>query len=105
MDDLSELNMALFSPHLNTVFTLETDDGVAVSVTLTKCEENPRGTMPNAKRLSFSLCLECAAEIISPNFQSGNLVLVSPAIGRVGPIHVGRILAEPAKAVFQIVFN
>ncbi len=105
MDDLSELNMALFSPHLNTVFTFETEDGVAVPVTLTKCEENPRGTMPNAKRIAFSLYLECAAEIISPDFQSGNLALVSPAVGRVGPIHVGRVFSEPAKAVFQIVFN
>lgn len=107
MTDLSQLSAGLFAPHLNSVFTMTSEEGVEIGAMLTACTENSRGTMPNSPRTAFSLFLECPADGL-PYFNGAAFTVTHPQMPAFGPVHVERVMPDAGgseKAVFQIVFN
>ncbi|MBP2230995.1 hypothetical protein J2847_004306 [Azospirillum agricola] len=105
--ELHLLSAAVFAPHLNTVFTMVSEDGLEIAATLTDCQERPRSTMRGSPRTAFDLVLECPAEGL-PFFNGAAFTLRHPVVGSLGPLHVERILTAPADAgtaCFQIIFN
>lgn len=107
MTDISQLSAGLFSPHLNSVFTMTSEEGVVIEATLTSCTESPKGTMPGSPRTAFSLLLECPADGL-PFFNGASFTVTHPQMPAFGPVHMERILSEaggPERALFQITFN
>ncbi len=107
MTDLSQLSAGLFTPYLNSVFTMTSEEGVVIEATLTACTENPKGTMPGSPRTAFSLFLECPADGL-PFFNGASFTVTHPQMPVFGPVHMERILPEAGgseRAVFQITFN
>lgn len=107
MSDLRALSAAVFAPHLNTVFTMASEEGVEIAATLTVCQENPRNTMRGTLRTAFDLQLECPAEG-APHFNGASFTITHPVVGTFGPVYVERVLSAssgPAVARFQIIFN
>lgn len=105
--DLRELSAAVFTPHLTSVFTLTSDEGVVIAATLTACTEHPRNTMRGAARTAFDLVLECAADGV-PHFNGAPFTVSHPSIDSFGPVYVERIASAGGggdRAAFQIVFN
>lgn len=107
MMDIATLSAAAFAPHLNSVFTMTSDEGVEIAATLTACTENPKGTMPGSPRTAFSLILECPADGL-PYFNGATFAIVHPVLGDIGQLHVERVMIPTAgsdTASFQIGFN
>ncbi|ALG75563.1 hypothetical protein VY88_28650 [Azospirillum thiophilum] len=108
MTELRALSAALFGPHLNTVFTMVSEEGLEIAATLVACNEHPRNTMRGTLRTAFDLLLECPAEEV-PHFNGASFTIGHPAVESFGPVYVERINpATPAgadTAVFQIIFN
>lgn len=107
MTDLRTLSAADFAPHLNSVFTLVSEEGLEIAVTLTSCQENPRNTMRGTLRTAFDLILECPVEGV-PHFNGASFTVTHPVMGSVGPVYVERVIsaaAGPSVARFQIIFN
>lgn len=108
MTELRTLSAALFGPHLNTVFTMVSEEGLEIAATLVACTEHPRNTMRGTLRTAFDLLLECPAEGL-PHFNGAPFTLTHPVVESFGPVYVERINpATPAgsdTAVFQIIFN
>ncbi|KAA0593731.1 hypothetical protein J2848_005926 [Azospirillum lipoferum] len=107
MTDLSQLSAGLFPPHLNSVFTMTSEEGVEIEATLTACTENPRSTMPGSPRTAFSLFLQCPADGL-PHFSGASFTVTHPQMPAFGPVYVERVMPEGGgseQAVFQISFN
>lgn len=102
--DLSTLNASMFQPNIGAEFQMVDGAGVEISVRLTECRENPKGAMPGAERIPFSLLLEAQSET-EPPFHWGHVCLLHPDQPSVGPIYVTRILnpTSPDKALYQVV--
>ena len=101
------LSAALFGPFVGTPFVLRGADGTTWPVSLARCDETPRATMPGSPRTAFSLELACPAEP-APPFADGLFVLSQADLGEIGPLYVARILPTgyaPGTAVFQIILN
>ena len=104
---LDTLSAALFAPLVGSAFALRGAEGTALAVTLARCEEHPRATMPGGPRTAFSLDLCCPAEGV-PIFTGGSFLLWHETLGEIGPLYVERILPTgygPGLAVFQIIFT
>ncbi|CAO3441364.1 DUF6916 family protein [Azospirillum endophyticum] len=104
---LRDLSHAVFAPHLNSVFTLTSEEGVEITATLVAATEYPRNTMRGSPRLAFDLILECAADGV-PYFNGAHFILTHPSLDSIGPVYVERIApasSGPDRAVFQIIFN
>lgn len=107
MTDLRTLSAADFAPHLNSVFTLVSDEGLEIAAPLLVCTEHPRNTMRGAVRTAFDLILECPAEGV-PHFNGAPFTVTHPVMGSIGPVYVERVApaaSGPDVARFQIVFN
>lgn len=107
MTDLRTLTAAHFTPHLNTVFTMVSEEGVEIAATLVSCTENPRNTMRGTLRTAFDLILECPAEGV-PHFNGASFTISHPTMDSFGPAYVERVMsasAGVAVARFQIIFN
>ncbi len=107
MTDLRTLSAADFAPHLNSVFTLVSEEGLEITATLLVCTEHPRNTMRGAVRTAFDLILECPAEGL-PHFNGASFTVAHPMMGSIGPVYVERIASAasgPDVARFQIIFN
>jgi len=105
--DLRTLSAADFVPHLNSVFTLVSEEGLEIVVTLLVCTEHPRNTMRGSLRTAFDLILEGPAEGV-PHFNGASFTVTHPVMGSVGPLYVERIASAasgPDVARFQIIFN
>lgn len=107
MSDLRALSATVFAPHLDTVFTMVSEEGLEIQATLAACTEHPRGTMRGTLRTAFDLVLQCPAEG-APHFNGAHFTISHPAIEAIGPVYVERInpaSAGPGTAVFQVIFN
>lgn len=107
MTDLRTLPAVAFAPHLNSAFTLVSEEGVEITATLASCMENPRNTMRGTLRTAFDLILECPAEGV-PHFNGASFTVSHPAMDSFGPVYVERVAsaaAGPGVARFQIIFN
>ncbi|PWC40658.1 hypothetical protein [Azospirillum sp. TSO35-2] len=107
MTDISLLSAAVFTPHLNSVFTMTSEEGVEIAATLVACREHPRNTMNGSPRTTFDLLLQCPADGL-PFFNGASFTITHPSAGTFGPLHVERVMpadAGPDAALFQIVFN
>jgi len=105
--ELRALSAAAFAPHLNTVFTMVSEEGLEIAATLVACTENPRSTMRGTLRTAFDLILECPSDGV-PHFNGASFTISHPAVESFGPVYVERILsgsAGPGVALFQIIFN
>lgn len=103
---LDTLSADLFTPLVGPGFALRGADGTALAVSLVRCDEHPRATMPGHARTAFSLDFTCPAADVPP-FTGGTFLLWHEALGEIGPLYVERILPAgyaPGLAVFQIVF-
>ncbi|MCG5239454.1 DUF6916 family protein [Azospirillum doebereinerae] len=107
MTDLRSLSSADFTPHLNSVFTLVSEEGLEIAATLVVSTEYPRNTMRGAARTAFDLILECPADGV-PHFNGASFTITHPVMGSVGPLYVERVVSAasgPDVARFQIIFN
>lgn len=107
MTDLRTLSAADFAPHLDSVFTLVSEEGLEIAATLVVCTEHPRNTMRGAVRTAFDLILECPAEGV-PHFNGASFAITHPVMGGIGPLYVERVMSAasgPEVARFQIIFN
>lgn len=104
--DLSTLNASMFQAHIGAEFQLLDGTGAEISVRLVECKENPKGCMPGAERIPFSLSLEAQSEAELP-FHWGNVTLLHPDQPDVGPVYATRIMnpASPNQALYQIVVS
>ena len=103
--DIARLTSAPFAPALDQEVTLEAADGRTLAATLTKVEDLPRSTPPDAPRTSFHLILKTPEPC---PFGSGQYVLRHPAWGSVGPVHAERIFAgslQSPLACFEVTFS
>lgn len=104
---LGTLPAALFAPALGEAFTLRGPDGHTLAVTLARCDEYPRATMPGSARTAFGLIFTCPVEAAGDH-PGGDGVLSHPALGEFGPLHVARILPiglPPGTAAFEASFT
>lgn len=107
MSDLRVLSAAVFAPHLNTVFTMASEEGAEIAAILIACQENPRNTMRGTLRTAFDLQLECPEEG-APYFNGAPFTITHPVVGTFGPVYVERVHSTssgPTVARFQIIFN
>lgn len=107
MTELRALSAALFAPHLNTDFTLVSEEGLEIVATLVACTEHPRNTMRGTLRTAFDLILQCPADGV-PHFNGASFTVSHPQVETFGPVYVERIMstsAGPGMAVLQIIFN
>ncbi|HBF32326.1 hypothetical protein [Rhizobium sp.] len=104
--DLSTLNASMFQANIGADFQLVDGSGAEISVRLIECRENPKGAMPGAGRIPFSLSLEAQSET-PPSFHWGHVSLLHPDQPGVGPVYATRILnpASPDRALYQIVLS
>jgi hypothetical protein len=105
--ELRALSAAMFSPHLDTDFTLVSEEGLEITATLVACTEHPRNTMRGTLRTAFDLVLQCPAEGV-PHFNGASFTVRHAEAETFGPVYVERIMpasAGPGMAVFQIIFN
>ena len=103
---LDTLSAGLFAPLAGSDFSLRAADGATWAVSLARCDEHPRATMPGSARTAFSLEFHRPAGV--PPVTGGAFLLSHPTLGAIGPLHVERILPTgygPDTAVFQILFN
>lgn len=104
---LGTLSAGSFAPFAGEQFVLHAVDGSTRTVSLARCDEHPRSTMPGSPRTAFNLEFCCPAEGVPP-FTGGTFRLSHAVLGEIGPLHVERILPTgygPNTAVFQIIFN
>ncbi|MBK1840761.1 hypothetical protein JHL17_25485 [Azospirillum sp. YIM B02556] len=107
MTELRTLSSADFTPHLNSVFTLVSEEGLEIAATLVVSTEYPRNTMRGAARTAFDLILECPVDGV-PHFNGASFTITHPVMGSVGPLYVERVASAasgPDVARFQIIFN
>lgn len=107
MSDLRALSAAVFAPHLNSVFTMVSEEGLEIAATLVVCTEHPRNTMRGSVRTAFDLQLECPVEEV-PHFNGAPFTITHPVVGSVGPVYVERIHSAASGSTvarFQIIFN
>ncbi len=107
MTELRALSAAAFTPHLNSIFTMVSEEGLEIAATLVTCTESPRGTMRGSLRTAFDLILDCPAEGV-PYFNGAPFTITHPVMGSIGPLYVERIVSASAGfavARFQIIFN
>lgn len=107
MSNLRTLSSADFAPHLNTIFTLVSEEGLEIAATLVSCTEYPRNTMRGAVRTAFDLILERPVEGV-PYFNGASFTITHPVMGSIGPLYVERVASAAAGsdvARFQIIFN
>ncbi|KMO30755.1 hypothetical protein VQ03_28225 [Methylobacterium tarhaniae] len=88
---LSALSAGLFTPVLGEAFAFRDVDGHMLAVTLARCDEHPRATMPGSPRTAFGLVFTCPADVAGA-YRGGHGVLSHPALGGIGPLYVERIL-------------
>ncbi|AWN45729.1 hypothetical protein DK419_04860 [Methylobacterium terrae] len=103
---LATLSAGLFAPALGEAFALRGPDGRTLAVTLARCVEHPRSTMPGSARTAFDLVLTCPADA-AEGFPDGDCVLSHDALGEFGPLYAGRILPvgfPPGSAAYQVIF-
>jgi hypothetical protein len=105
---LDTLRASAFTEQLGASFTLESAELSAIPLTLASCIEHPRATIRGAPRTAFCLIFERAAD--GAPRAGGLFTLVHPALGRIGPLYVERVLPGGSavgrnSAAFQIVFN
>jgi len=103
--DIARLTSAPFAPALDQEVMMAAADGRTVTATLTKVEELPRFTPPDAPRPSFHLIFKAAEPC---PFGSGDYSLIHEAWGSLGPVHVERVFPGAATspfAYFEVVFN
>lgn len=105
-DALATLSAGLFAPAVGEEFGLRGPDGRTLAVTLVRCTEHPRSTMPGSARTAFDLVLTCPAGAAEA-FPDGHCVLSHATVGEFGPLYAGRILPAgfpPGTAAYQVIF-
>lgn len=105
MDLLGKAKRSHYAPHVGEVVALVNQQGEEEQLVLIQAKVKKNGSMPGAKRKSFSLLLQKKG---TSAFDSGEYTL---RFGRkeIGPLFVNRIHPghheHDKEALFQIIFN
>ena len=103
--DIATLTSEPFKTLVDQEVTMEAVDGRAVTARLTKVEELPRSTPPDAPRTSFHLILKVPEPC---PFATGYFTLSHPDLGHLGPLHKERIFPGSMNsplACFEVTFS